>query len=269
MKYVHDELIKNGYSLVFEDHFDGDSLNPDTWNVITMCQNGKKGKKAWRTPENVHVKDSKLVIEGLIEEERYTSGMINTNKKLAYKYGYAEIYAKLPKGGPGIWPGFWTQSAYKGSKVNTEIDIFEMFGDDSYIACALHAWWKDSVYNKQHHQTYNRCDGAANAKRIEGHKMSDDWHTIGFFWCEDYVEFTVDGECYQHIDINNEVCAPFHTPIYFIISMAFGLDASVVNPPREDREEPVEYTIDYIRIYQNKTGKLYGFDEEGYLKEKV
>ena len=98
--------------------------------------------------------------------------------------------------------------------------------------------------------------------------MSDDWHTIGYFWCEDYVEFTVDGECYQHIDINNEVCAPFHTPIFFIISMAFGLDVSCVNAPREDREEPVEYTIDYIRIYQNETGKIYGFDEEGYLKEK-
>lgn len=48
--------------------------------------------------------------------------------------------------------------------------------------------------------------------------------------------------------------------------MAFGLP--FLNPPREDRTEPVEYKIDYIRIYQDETGRLYGFDKDGYLTER-
>lgn len=267
MKFVHDELIKQGYNLVFEDHFEGDSLNKDNWQIITMCQNGKNGREAWRKPENLSIKDSKLTITARIEEDgRYTSGMINTNKKFMYKYGYLEIKAHLPKGGPGIWPGFWTQSVYKGATVNTEIDIFEMFGDDSYIACALHAWWNDKVYNKQHHIDYMHGDYEDARKRIEGKKMSDEEHTIGFFWTEECIDFTVDGESYYHTSIDNPLMAPFHVPLYIIISMAFGLP--FLNQPKEDRTEPIEYVIDYIRLYQDDSGKLYDFNEDGSIKER-
>lgn len=265
MKLIHDELIKNGFRLVFEDHFEGDKLNNKTWNIKDMCQEAHFDREAWRKPENITVKDSVMTITARIEEDgRYTSGMVNTASCFCYKYGYAEIRAKLPLGGDGIWPGFWTKSDYPGARVNSEIDIFEMFGNDTTIAAAMHAWWDDRNYNKLHHISY----GVPNSvKRFEnGDKFSDDYHTIGYYWTKDFAEFTVDGEPYAHLDIDSPIFNTFHTPIYFIISMAYGLP--FLPPPEENRKEPIEYKIDYIRLYQDDTGVLYDVNEDGTIKER-
>ena len=265
MKLIHDELIKNGYRLVFEDHFDGDTLNKDTWNVVEMRQDGHGGRGAFRKEENLAVKDSNLTITAKIEENGdYTSGMINTSNSLCYKYGYAEIRAKLPKGGKGIWPGFWTKSDYKGALLNTEIDIFEMFEDDTKIESTLHAWWRDRIYNKPHHISFGA--GENSKKILTAPSFSDDYHTIGYYWTPEFVEFAVDGEPFTHVDINNPMYCAFHTPIYFIISMAFGL--THISAPDEDRTEPIEYKLDYIRLYQDENGELVDFNEDGTIKKR-
>lgn len=265
MKLVHDELIKNGYKLVFEDHFDGEALNPDVWTEVNMRQDGHGGHGAFRKSENLTVKDSTLTITARIEDDgEYTSGMINTSKSFCYKYGYAEIRAKLPIGGPGIWPGFWTKSDYPGAPVNSEIDIFEMFGNDRQIEAAMHAWWRDRNYDKVHHISY----GVGNSKkRFDGDvTFSNEYHTIGYYWTKDFAEFSVDGEVYGHMDIGNCMFKAFHTPIYFIISMAFGLP--FLPAPDPDRKEPIEYKIDYIRLYQDETGVLYDVDENRRISER-
>ncbi|MBR2043600.1 MAG: glycoside hydrolase family 16 protein [Clostridia bacterium] len=265
MKLVHDELIKHGYKLVFEDHFDGEELNPDVWTVVNMRQDGHNGHGAWRKTENLSLKDSNLTITARIEDDgEYTSGMINTSKSFCYKYGYAEIRAKLPIGGPGIWPGFWTKSDYPGAPVNSEIDIFEMFGNDRQIEAAMHAWWRDRNYDTVHHISY----GVGNSKkRFDGDvTFSNEYHTIGYYWTKDFAEFSVDGEVYGHMDIGNCMFSAFHTPIYFIISMAFGLP--FLPAPDEKRTEPIEYKIDYIRLYQDETGVLYDVDEERRIHER-
>jgi beta-glucanase (GH16 family) len=266
MKLIHDELIKNGYKLVFEDHFDGDSLNPDVWHIVNMRQDGHGGRGAWRKTENLEIKDSNLTITARIEDDKeYTSGMINTSKSFCYKYGYAEIRAKLPKGGKGIWPGFWTKSDYKGAPLNTEIDIFEMFGDDTHIESAMHAWWRDRINdNKIRHISYGI--GESNKKILKNPSFSEDYHTIGYYWTKDFAAFAVDGEEFARIDINNVMYSSFHTPIYFIISMAFGLP--FLPAPDEDRTEPIEYKIDYIRLYQDETGELYDFNEDGSIRKR-
>jgi beta-glucanase (GH16 family) len=261
MKLTYDELIKNGYKLVFEDHFEGDKLNPDIWTVVNMRQDGHGGRGAWRKAENIKIDNSVMTITARIEDNNdYTSGMINTSKSFCYKYGYAEIRAKLPIGGEGIWPGFWTKSDYVNAPVNSEIDIFEMFCDDRSIDSTLHAWWRDRNYDKIHHISYGA--GPSSKKTLEnGARFSDDYHTIGFYWTRDFAEFAVDGIPYTHVNINNPMYASFHTPIYFIISMAFGLP--YLPAPQEDRELPIEYKIDYIRLYQDDTGELYDINEQG------
>jgi hypothetical protein len=49
--------------------------------------------------------------------------------------------------------------------------------------------------------------------------------------------------------------------------MAYGLKH--LPPPEENRTEPIEYIVDYIRLYQNEDGKLYHVDENGELCEVV
>ncbi|MFR7854652.1 MAG: hypothetical protein ACLU40_03430, partial [Acutalibacteraceae bacterium] len=130
-------LYGKNYRLVFEDNFDAEKLDTDIWTPFDYADNTRDGKKAWRKPENVTLENGNLVIRGkILENGDYTSGMIKTNKHMAYKYGYAEIRAKMPIGGKGVWPGFWMCAPqYPGRGAMPEIDVLEMFGDDSYIAC--------------------------------------------------------------------------------------------------------------------------------------
>ena len=260
-------LYGKDYKLVWEDHFDGPKIDEDYWDILHYNVPGHEGRPAWRKRENCSVKDSMLTIKANIDENGdYVSGMLRGNGHLAYKYGYAEIRAKLPIGGKGIWPGFWMcRPEFNGqSKGSPEIDVFEMFGDDSRIACALHSWWRDDSGTR--HIGYFAGQNYPITKLLpDGSKYSDDFHTIGFEWTPELVAFFVDGEPYCTARIDNMIFEVFHEPIYFIISMAFGL--THISKPDEDRTEPIDYIVDYIRLYQNEDGKLYHVDENKDLCE--
>lgn len=262
-------LYGKNYKLVWEDNFDGKELNPKWWNVKNYFVEGHEGRKAWRKPENCTLEDGNLVIRGKIEENGdYTSGMINTAQAFSYQYGYCEIRAKLPLAGPGRWPGFWMCCPqHPGRKAGSEIDIFEMFGDDTFIACNVHEWWHDECGAGNHH--INFLDGQNYPKKIvlpDGKKFSDDFHTIGYEWTPELVAFFVDGEPYCTIRVDNPVYKFVDQPVYFIISMAYGLKH--LKQPLEN-STPVEYYIDYIRLYQNETGKIFKINAEEKTIEQI
>ena len=260
-------LYGKNYRLVFEDNFDAEKLDTDIWTPFDYADNTRDGKKAWRKPENVTLENGNLVIRGkILENGDYTSGMIKTNKHMAYKYGYAEIRAKMPIGGKGVWPGFWMCAPqYPGRGAMPEIDVLEMFGDDSYIACNLHSWWWDKEINGHRHINYLDGQGYPKTKRLPGGaKFSEDYHTIGYEWTSELVQFLVDGEPYCTVKINNPMFSVFHEPIYFILSMAYRLP--FLSAP-ENNGVPVEYMIDYIRLYQNDDGVLYRIEEDNSLTE--
>ncbi len=259
-------LFGKNYKLVWEDHFDGPKIDEGFWDILHYNVKGHDGRPAWRKKDNCTVKDSNLIIKATIEENGdYVSGMLRGHDRLAYQYGYAEIRAKMPKGGPGIWPGFWmcmqSHNAVDSFIVGPEIDVLEMFGDDSYLACNLHSWW-----GKGHHINFMDGQGAPKTIRLpNGAKFSEDYHTIGYEWTPELVAFFVDGEPYSVTRIDNEVMACFHNPLYFILSMAFGLVQ--MSKPDDNRTEPIEYMIDYIRLYQNENGKLFRLDKDRNMVE--
>ena len=262
-------LYGKNYKLVWEDHFDKGEIDPGWWDVLHYNVPGCFDRPAWRKRENCTIEDSNLVIRAKIEENGdYSSGMLRGHGHLAYKYGYAEIRAKLPKPGKGVWPGFWMiRPDYNGVKgPMPEIDVFEMFGNDAYIECCLHSWWKDSVYGKGKHISYFSGNGINNKiSPADGTTFSEGYHTIGYEWTPEFAAFYMDGEPYYTVRINDEFMEVFHEPLYFIISMAFGLKHLAA--PEEDHADPIEYYIDYIRLYQNEDGKLYHVGEDKELRE--
>ncbi len=260
------KLQDRGYKLVWEDHFDGPKIDEGYWDIYHYHVKGYDGRPAWRKRENCRVENSNLIIRACIEENGdYVSGMLRGGGHLSYKYGYTEIRAKLPIGGDGIWPGFWLLvPEYNGRPfVETEIDVFEMFGDDLHIESAMHSLWNIKDPQNRGHISY---PGWSRRRFLEnGARFSDDYHTIGMEWTPEVVSFYVDGEAYGTIRIDNEFMQPFHSPMYFILSMAYGLRH--FSKPEENRIEPIEYMIDYIRLYQNDNGKLYRVDENKDLVE--
>lgn len=270
MKLTHEDLLSRGYKIVFEDHFDAAQVNENVWiKIDTNTEKGHKGRTIKRNPNNIYTRDSCLILKGSIEEDEngnktYNCGRVQS-KTFLYKYGYAEARAKIAVAGPGIWMGFWMCSDYNGSKLNSEIDVAEMFGDDTRIASNIHGWWRDRNYGLCHR--HNFLDGKNYPKTKilpDGKRFSDEFHTFGYYWTPEFVEFMTDGECFCHIDITNKMFNLCHNPLYFIFSMLYG---STERPePIDDRTEPIEFCIDYIRLYQDEKGELYDHDENGLHK---
>ena len=98
-----------GLDLVWQDEFDGSTIDMQSWNHET-------GNHGWGNQElqnyttssaNSYISDGKLVIEAIEESSsssNYSSARMTTQGKKEFTFGRIDIRAKLPKG-QGIWPG--------------------------------------------------------------------------------------------------------------------------------------------------------------------
>jgi beta-glucanase (GH16 family) len=104
----------SGYSwkIIFEDNFDGTSLNTSKWISQLPWTRDYKGD-AYLRDENVTVSNGLLTITAKAETysgHSFTSGAISTGySKFRYKYGYAEARMKMPNA-RGSWTNFWMLS---------------------------------------------------------------------------------------------------------------------------------------------------------------
>ena len=127
----------SGWELVFEDNFDGTSLDKKKWNP-TYNWGPTHNHRAYCAEENVIVSDGTLKLKGEKKVHPnangkkakfnnkeipvdYTSGAIDTKGHFEVKYGYIEGRFKAPWQ-KGTWPAFWTlQDGWP-----PEIDILEI-----------------------------------------------------------------------------------------------------------------------------------------------
>ena len=85
-----------GYTLIWNDEFNGDSLNTDIWS-ITKRQPGVTNAELQEytdSQDNVYVSDGRLTLKAIktVDEkgnEYYTSGKVVTRKKKDFTYWYA------------------------------------------------------------------------------------------------------------------------------------------------------------------------------------
>lgn len=151
---VHDFVMpacnNEEYELVFSDDFNGNSLDTTLWKPWIGVPRDFPflQQKAWHTRENIEVGNGTLKLIGkklespytgewctkwdantgdCIETKTstfdYTSGEIWTNQ--SFFYGKYEALCRLPAG-KGFWPAFWVY----GGQSQSEIDFFEIYGDD-------------------------------------------------------------------------------------------------------------------------------------------
>jgi len=113
----------SGWDKVFEDNFDGTSLDKKKWNP-TYNWGPTHNHRAYCAEENVIVSDGTLKLKGEKKTHPdasgrtakfngkeipvdYTSGAIDTKGHFEVKYGYIEGRFKAPSQ-KGTWPAFWT-----------------------------------------------------------------------------------------------------------------------------------------------------------------
>ena len=124
-----------GVDLVWNDEFDGTSLNTNDWNYETGASGwGNQESQYYRSgTNNATVENGVLIIAAKDESfggAPFTSARITTQGKQSFKYGRIDIRARLPYG-QGLWPALWML----GDNIGTvgwpscgEIDIMELIG---------------------------------------------------------------------------------------------------------------------------------------------
>jgi beta-glucanase (GH16 family) len=238
-----------GYELVWNDEFDGTTLNTSNWvfeigdGCPNLCGWGNNELQYYRN-QNAWVEDGVLTIEARqesIQNRQFTSARIKTQGKQSFLYGRIDIRALLPKG-QGIWPALWML----GNNIQPlgwpkcgEIDITELIGGgpgrDNRVHGTLH--WD----NNGHAYT-----GAGYT--LPSGIFADEYHVFTIIWDEESIKWFVNDTQFHEIDITPSHMTEFHQKFFFIFNVAVG--GIWPGNPDDTTIFPQQMKVDYVRVFQ-------------------
>ncbi|NLE36193.1 MAG: glycoside hydrolase family 16 protein [Bacteroidales bacterium] len=246
---------RNGWQLVWQDEFDGKSLDTSRWNVL-LRETSKHNELQYYLPDEVYVENGILRIRSRVRKyglKEYTSGRLDTEGKLAPVYGRFEIRARLP-GGQGLWPAHWLypqerdwlmekamEDAVAAGKERlipeerpwyTEIDIMEFLGHEPNV-----------LYGTIHYCTYDGTRRSSSGTWRGDVDYTKDFHIYALEWEPDSIRWFIDGN-----RIHATASGIPHKPHYLILNTAVG--GSWPGNPDSTTVFPQFHDIDYVRVYQ-------------------
>ena len=188
------------WRLVFSDDFTGSSLDTANWSTCYRfgCTNGGNKELEWYQASQVRVHDgtaSLTVVPRQTNGKEYVSGMLSSYRKFSFRYGYAQIVAKLPVG-KGLWSAFWMEP--EDGSWPPEIDILENLAQS------------DSVSLYVHYNSANRFDSST----VYLPTASSTFHTYGVDWEPKSISWYVDGFPWAHFKVS------IAQPEYLIANLA-------------------------------------------------
>lgn len=241
-----EELDLSGYSLVFEDEFEGDSLNTDVWEY--RSSGARRG--GYNAEGQVRVEDGNMIMtaeylnDGAYGEGWY-AGMISLSER--YCKGYFEIRCVVNEE-PAFWSAFWLQSSApytasvsKGGVGGAEIDIFESLSTEKFnnrnaVSQTVHCAGVDG--EQEGFQSYMLgC--------FYGNNIYKEYNTYGVKWTDDEYIFYINGVETRRTSFGNGVS---EVPEEVIVSLEIP-DAEKLEGLDKDTYK-AEYIVDYVRIYQ-------------------
>ncbi len=265
----------NTYSYVWGDEFVGDSLNRDKWVCSTSSSkmSGFADMPILDNEKTVKVTDGRLRLSAIPYSVPGNDKIIyavpasvHSQGTMEYRYGYAEIRAKVPFE-KGVWPSFWMQSSsiLGGRECQAyfvEVDVFEIFGTDNLVVPNLHKWYREahdpSTHECSYTGTHTQSGTDKNFSFSNTKTLDYEYHTYGFEWTPEKMSMYVDGYCYKTYDITKsyDKCSDmsgFQDPMFFIFNNhLFSPESSYKPNVITDNESiiPAHYEIDYFRLYQ-------------------
>jgi beta-glucanase (GH16 family) len=231
-----------GFTVEWEDNFDGSKLNEADWNY-------ESGGGGWGNneleiytsdPQNVFAENGILAIRAIDEGSRYTSARLTTQNKRVFTFGLIEIRAKLPEG-QGIWPALWMLGANISSigwPGCGEIDIMELIGHQP-----------GRVYGTAHYNLNGHQYNGNSFSLATPDTFSRKFHVFSILWETDRIAWYVDYELFYEITTKMTGSSwPFNKSFFFIFNLAVG--GNWPGYPDETTIFPQTLLIDYIRIYK-------------------
>ena len=263
------ESEKDGMQLIWSDEFNSNSA-PDSNNWTFEKGFVRNEELQWYQSDNAQCKDGALVITGKKERVQnpnyvagssswktsrqyaeYTSTSMTTHSKFDFQYGRLEVRAKIPTG-KGAWPAIWTLGNWYDWPSCGEIDLLEYYliGGEPYIL-ANTAWGTDKAWTAQWNSVKTKFSNFT-AKDADWAKK---YHVWRMDWNEDEINLYVDDVLYnttKQSQTQNGSAAnytwPFKQKQYILLNLAIGSNGGI---PTDD-VFPMQYMIDYVRVYQKK-----------------
>ncbi len=264
------------WELVFNDEFSGSSLDMTKWNTRYKSDLYGGRTNAWNAEKEYYVGDNEVIngvtydafefnnnavsivgkklnqpitadigypVPGLPSTQTfdYSSGILSGHDKYAFTNGYMEIRAQVPAG-QGIWPAFWLLPSSGGWP--PEIDVMEFLGNQT-----------DTIYTSSHFRDASGAVGSYSGGQTfageDSTNFSQGFHTYGAQWSSDRLTWFIDGQAV--FDVKQNIP---DVPMYLLANLAVGGNM----PGNPDATTPTtsRFDIDYIRVYQDKSGTLYG-----------
>lgn len=260
-----DELDLSKFELVFEDNFDGDSINSDIWRPhqnstkdnTTNRQGGHWNESLAEVRDgNLHIYTKYLengVNDG--DPEGWYSAAFDTQGRFEQTYGYFEIRCICPQA-TGIWSAFWLYSDgvcnVDGSgEDGAEVDIYESaFYNKSFrqnrVSHNVH-------YDGYEFPTMRSCIGRQFL--VTDRDPYTQYNTYGVEWNEDEYIFYINGvESYR-----TSLGGTAKVPEFMIISSEVGgsggvSDKSWAGPAIDEhgKDYVADFVIDYVKVYKYK-----------------
>lgn len=260
------DRIKSDFDLVWNDEFDGDTLDSSKWQYDgdTVDRNSEAQMYANSVDEgNVYMENGNVVLKAKKEDainadgktRKYTSGEISTKGKACFKYGYFEFRAKIPYGNntfPAIWLlGYDYKTGATDWPHSGEIDVFESLGGVTTWS-TLH-YSKFGKYDRASHLS----TGAGTYQNSDKHPMHDEYHNFWLYWTDEFIVIGCDESWFNVIDIraNNELAQAFRIYEHYILfDLAMGPYGNKIT---ESEDDDWRFYIDYARVYQPKDNSDY------------
>ncbi|MGO9467267.1 MAG: M64 family metallopeptidase [Isosphaeraceae bacterium] len=239
---------KPGWALVFDDEFDGDTVNTTKWNLHDPWGRERNHELQAYVEDAFETKDGVLRIRAEKgkasydgRERAFRSGMMTTYQKFSQQYGRFELRCRVPVG-KGLWPACWLLPEPIGWP--PEIDILEILGHDTKTAYFTHHWQQ-----------------ARGSYKSDGGKWSDqkdfgkEFHVVAVEWTPQEIRWEVDGK--ERFKSTKEIP---RKPMYLLLNLAVGGDWP--KSPDERTAFPAFFEIDYVRVYKREISFDRGFRDE-------
>lgn len=244
--------------LIWEDDFNGTSLNTDVWNYATGYIANNESQYYTTDSKNVYLENSNLVLKAIREDVQgymgttpqtfnWTSGKIESSRKKEFQYGRIEAKIKIPQT-VGSFPAFWTlgnthEYTY-GDQGNRE-DLGEPWAYCGEIDIMEHKQGKTQITSGG---IYNTGSGVTDV----GRKGSDTidftkYNIYSIEWTKDKITFYVNDTAFSYFTVTDDMTM-FRMPHYLQLNHAIG--ASGGTPPDDVNE--YEMLVDWVRVYAPK-----------------
>ena len=249
-------VIPEGYSLLWSDEFNENTLNLDKWEYETGDGTDYGLPVGWGNNEmQIYTESinnsgittdnemSVLYITALSDGDGgYTSAKLHSlplsSNATGITFGKIEVKAKMPQGN-GLWPAIWML----GDNIDLidwpgcgEIDIVEVLGSDP-----------SKMYSTVHYTTEEHKHGEIQSSyTLTDGTFADSYHIYGIDWTPEKIIFSMDGTKTHEVIIKEDM-KEFLRSFYMNLNVAVG--GNWPGYPDNTTTFPQTMYVDYVRIF--------------------